>query len=430
MTMHSIMIVDDNVDLLHIYANILRHEGYEVFTAETGSACLAQIDTFVPDIFLLDVVLPDWNGIDLVREIKNRPEFDHCMIVLLSGLKIDSDTKIEGISAGAVDYLVRPIPNKEIVAKVKALVKVMDMENPLVLLSRELEISVENRTRELSRTVESLHAEVASRIEAEQQVRELNTQLEDKVALRTAALKEAMRDLESFSYCISHDLKAPLNRIRGYCEIISHDHAASLDPEVVRMLERISHAQGTMSQYIDGLLKLSRYSRAEILYTAVDLGKIARELIDELVDEHADPAFTFSCMSISAVCDPLLIRFALQNLLANAIKFSRTSPQPSISVEGHTTDKESVCWVRDNGIGFTCSGEDLFTVFKREVSDKEYEGSGIGLAIVKKIVSRHGGRVFAESSPDNGTKIGFAIPLVHTDESHLGVTGGVDECHD
>ena len=422
MAMHSIMIVDDNTDLLHIYANILRHEGYEVFTAETGDECLAQIATVVPDIFLMDVVLPDWNGIDLVREIKNRSEFDHCMIVLLSGLKIDSDTKVEGLAAGAVDYLVRPIPNKEIVAKVKALVKVMNMENSLLQLSLELETTVADKTRELTKTVESLNAEVANRIDAERQVRELNAQLEKKVSERTEALKDAMRELETFSYSISHDLKAPLQRIKGYCAIIEHDYTADFNPELARIFERICHAQETMSQYIDGLLKLSSYSRAEIKLSPVDLGKIAQELIDELVDEHAVPPVTFTTTNISALCDPLLIRFALQNLLGNAVKFSRTSSQPAIQLEGKMTDTETICWVTDNGIGFTGQGEELFTVFKREVSEKEYEGSGIGLAIVKKIINRHGGRVFAESSPGYGTKIGFTIPRIPAENCHIALS--------
>ncbi len=139
MPLHSIMVVDDNVDMLTVYGRVLTAEGFEVFTAATGSECLKQIETVCPDIFLLDVMLPDWNGIDLVREIKGRTECANSFIVLLSGLMTDSDCKVRGLDAGALDYLARPIPNKELVAKVKSLVKVMEFQESLVNISKKFE---------------------------------------------------------------------------------------------------------------------------------------------------------------------------------------------------------------------------------------------------------------------------------------------------
>jgi len=139
MSLQSIMVVDDNTDMLHVYARVLVQEGFEVFTAATGYDCLEQITKVRPDIFLLDVVLPDWNGIDLVREIKGRPEFANSFVVLLSGMLTDSDCKIRGLDAGALDYLARPIANKELVAKVKSLMKVMDFQDSLLNLSKKFE---------------------------------------------------------------------------------------------------------------------------------------------------------------------------------------------------------------------------------------------------------------------------------------------------
>ena len=149
MSRHTIMVVDDNGDMLHIYARVLAQEGFEVFTAATGNDCLKQLAELSPDIFLVDVMLPDWNGIDLVQKIKERPEFANSMFVLLSGLMTDSDTKIKGLEAGALDYIARPIPNRELVAKVKSLVQVMELQNSLVTLADELELRVAERTKEL-----------------------------------------------------------------------------------------------------------------------------------------------------------------------------------------------------------------------------------------------------------------------------------------
>jgi diguanylate cyclase (GGDEF)-like protein/hemerythrin-like metal-binding protein len=140
MALHSIMVVDDNIDMLHVYGRVLAQEGFKVFTAATGNDCLEQIATACPDIFLLDVMLPDWNGIDLVREIKSRPECANSIFVLLSGLMTDSDMKIKGLNAGALDYLSRPIPNKELLAKVKSLVRVVDFQKSLVDVSNKFEV--------------------------------------------------------------------------------------------------------------------------------------------------------------------------------------------------------------------------------------------------------------------------------------------------
>lgn len=156
MSPHTIMIVDDNTDMLAIYSRVLAQEGYAVSAAATGTDCLQQISTVCPDIFLMDVILPDWNGIDLVREIKRRPEFANSMFVLMSGFQSDSESKIQGLDAGAVDFIARPVPNKELVAKVKSLVKVMDFQDSLVTLSNELDHRVAERTKDLEATIEAL----------------------------------------------------------------------------------------------------------------------------------------------------------------------------------------------------------------------------------------------------------------------------------
>ncbi len=153
---HKVMVIDDNKDMLRVYERILTQEGFEVITAASGGECLARIETIVPDIFLMDVVLPDWNGIDLVRTIKENPTFAGSLFMLMSGLKTGFDDKINGLDAGAVDYLYRPVPNREVLAKVKSLVKVMDFQVSLENINRELNRRVAERTNELEERLKEL----------------------------------------------------------------------------------------------------------------------------------------------------------------------------------------------------------------------------------------------------------------------------------
>ncbi len=149
MRLHSIMIVDDNLNMINIYERILTQEGFEVFSAASGKECLTQLESVCPDIVLMDVVLPDWDGINLVRKIKERPEFARCIFILISSLMTDSDSKITGLDAGAVDYLIRPVPNKELVAKVKSLIRITDYCNSLDTLNTKLEKQVFDLTQQI-----------------------------------------------------------------------------------------------------------------------------------------------------------------------------------------------------------------------------------------------------------------------------------------
>jgi len=154
---NRIMVVDDNEDTLYLYKRLLMQEGFEVFTATTGADCLKQIESVCPDIFILDVVLPDCDGIDLLRDIKECPEFAGSMIILLSSMKTDSESRTAGMEAGALDYMSRPVPFKELLAKLKSFIKVMDYQQSLLAFSDRLDQMVTERTLELSDTVKALN---------------------------------------------------------------------------------------------------------------------------------------------------------------------------------------------------------------------------------------------------------------------------------
>ena len=246
---------------------------------------------------------------------------------------------------------------------------------------------------------------------AEAEVHALNDDLEARVSERTGQLEEALRALESFSYSVSHDLRAPLRAINGYATIIETDYGASFDEEGRRQLERIRENTERMAQLIDDLLRFSRLGRQQLVRERVDMGGLAQAVFDEVVSPERCAAVTFAIAPLpDAWGDTGMLRQVWANLFENALKFSRDSERPRISVEGSSDEAGPVFLVRDNGVGFDerYSGR-LFSVFER-LHGNEYEGTGIGLAICKRIVEAHGGRMWCESRAGAGSTFFFSLP--------------------
>ena len=209
-------------------------------------------------------------------------------------------------------------------------------------------------------------------------------------------LREANADLESFSYSVSHDLRAPLRAVSGYAQMLEEDYRDSLDGEARRYIGVIRNEAGRMGELIDAILTFSRLGRRQINRNPVNVTALARQVFDDL---QAPPEVAFVCGEMpEAVADPILLRQVLENLIGNAIKFSRTRPAPRIEVCGHREGDRNVYWVRDNGTGFDMRYADkLFGVFQRLHND-DYEGTGVGLAIVHRLVARHGAHTAAHGA--------------------------------
>ena len=246
---------------------------------------------------------------------------------------------------------------------------------------------------------------------AETALRQLNVTLEEKVGQRTAALAAANSELEAFSYSVSHDLRAPLRSIAGFAELLQERTQHQLDAEALDYLQRVKKAAARMGALIDDLLNLSRVSRRDLSRRRVDLSRLAEAAIGDLRDaEPGRVVATTVAPDLAADADAGLMQILLANLIGNAWKFSRDAGQARIEVGCERVDGETVFFVRDNGVGFPMEhAEHIFAPFARLHTEREFKGTGIGLAIVARIVRRHGGRIWAEAEEGKGAVFRFTL---------------------
>jgi signal transduction histidine kinase len=242
-------------------------------------------------------------------------------------------------------------------------------------------------------------------------LRRLHDGLEEHIAERTAELTKTISELEAFSYSISHDLRAPLRAINGYAAILRAEHAPLLSGEGEMLLSRIETNAARMAKLIDGLLDFARLGRVEVVKSDVDMHEVASAAVAEVVGSGDGGHAEIVVGALPAARgDPQMLRQVWVNLIANALKFSAPKPKPRIAVGGEHRGADIVYWVRDNGVGFDMAyAEKLFGVFHRLHRADEFPGVGVGLAIVRRIVTRHGGRVWAESAPGEGSTFFFTV---------------------
>jgi light-regulated signal transduction histidine kinase (bacteriophytochrome) len=229
---------------------------------------------------------------------------------------------------------------------------------------------------------------------------------------RTTQLEVANKELEAFSYSVSHDLRAPLRGIDGYARILEEDYNAKLDDEGRRVLGVVRSEALRMGALIDNLLTFSRLGRQRVELTVIDMTALARDVFDRLIEKAEGAPVRFDLDELPpAHGDIAMVRQVLVNLLGNAIKFTRRRSAPVIEIGGTLADGTSAYFVRDNGEGFDEAFKDkLFRVFQRLHSEEEFEGTGVGLALVQRIVHRHGGEVRAEGRPGIGATFHFTLP--------------------
>ena len=278
-------------------------------------------------------------------------------------------------------------------------------------LENELRAGVAQKTIELQSAVATLEREIQERHAAEEQVRHLNHLLEARVDERTRQLEASNQELESFSYSVSHDLRAPLRSIDGFSRILLTSCPGKLDEDERALFQRILAATGRMNELIDDLLNLARVTRVPMQNEPVDLSALATRIVNDLSNEHPETKTEFLVApGLSATGDISLIDVVLRNLMDNAWKFSSQSPAPCVEFGSTFIAGEQSLFVRDNGVGFDPAYKSkLFSPFQRLHRQEEFPGTGIGLATVSRIVRRHGGTIHAESQPGKGATFFFTL---------------------
>jgi signal transduction histidine kinase len=407
----TILIVDDEPANLAVLTNYLANSGFQIQVARTGESGVDIARLSPPDLILLDVLLPGIDGFEACRRLK-ADERTQAIPVLFMTILTKVDDKLHGFAAGGMDYITKPFQRQEVLARVSIHLTNSQLRRDLQALNVGLGQQVATRTAELHAANAQLQVELAERKQAEAEVRRLNQELEQRVLQRTAQLEAANKELESFAYSVSHDLRAPLRHIDGFIGLLQRHNPSALDDQSQRYVKTIADAATRMGQLIDDLLAFSRMGRTEMSTRPVALADLVREAIEELRPETEDREIHWRIADLPVVSgDRAMLRLVLVNLIGNAVKFTRSRESADIEIGCQSDlDTDVAIFVRDNGVGFDMAYADkLFGVFQRLHRAEDFEGTGIGLATVRRIIARHGGRTWAEGQLNQGATFYFSL---------------------
>jgi two-component system sensor histidine kinase/response regulator len=376
----KILLVEDNAGDVRLIQEMLAETGAVRFSLEIANslaAALARLRAGGIDVLLLDLGLPDSSGVSTFTSV--HAQSPTLPIIVFTGFG-DQSLALKVVQQGAQDYLIKGQVDSSLIWR--AIRYAMERHRG----SRELVLS-------------------------ETRVRQLNESLERRVADRTAALAAANRELETFTYSVSHDLRAPLRQIDGFSRILVEHAGPGLDSKSLHYLRRIQEGTQHMGRLVDDLLNLAQLGRQDMHTRSTPLDAIVSDALSELRADWGDRIIQWAIGSLPTVeCDAGLMKIVFTNLLSNAIKYTRPREVAIIEVASTGGNGQCTVFVRDNGVGFNMKYADkLFGVFQRLHRADQFEGSGVGLATVQRIIHKHGGEIWAEAEPDQGATFFFTL---------------------
>lgn len=404
-----IMIVEDSPTQAAHLRYMLEKQGYRVVIAGNGAKALAMISTENPALIISDILMPEMDGYELCRRIKSHDEQCGIRIILLTSLSDPLDI-VRGLECGADNFITKPYDEEFLASRVRYLLEnryeVEDCaalpEIKIVFAGKEFSIT-SGRHQILDLLLSTYEATIIKNKELIKARDDLNE--------RNEQLKLANQDLEAFSHTVSHDLRGPLNNIFGSCQVIQELYGNNLDKNCLEFFTYIHDAARNMDKLIGTILRFSSLSRQEVLREQVDLSILAREIVAEHRFRDPQRLVTTDIMDgVIASGDMRLLRVVMENLVANAWKYTRLKEAAVIQFGMLEQAGQTVYFVRDNGAGFDMSCADkLFTPFQRLHAANEFEGFGIGLSTVQRIIQRHNGRIWAEGEIGAGAVFYFTL---------------------
>jgi two-component system sensor histidine kinase/response regulator len=363
-----LLIVDDETAQMRALCDTLRLEGYATQGFSSAREAAAALRPGEVDLLITDLMMPEMDGISLSNAVR---QIDPTVSTIVMTGHGTIDTAVQAMRDGALDYVLKPF-------KLNVL---------LPVIARALQV---------------------------RRLRRENAELQERERRRSEELAAAYRDLESFSYSISHDLRAPLRAITSFAQLVEDELGTQSEAETRRMIGIIRNGSQKMDQLIVGLLEFSRAGREPLNLELIDMTVMAGAAATEAMALHSGPTPRIDIEDMpKGAADARVIRQVWCNLIGNALKYSAKRAEPQIKITGRIEGGETLYQVEDNGAGFDMRYADkLFGVFQRLHRTEEFSGTGVGLAIVQRIIARHGGRIWARGAPDLGASFEFALPIV------------------
>ncbi|MDZ7843465.1 MAG: ATP-binding protein [Anaerolineales bacterium] len=364
----KILIIEGDPDLLQAETRLLKGADFEVYQARTGEKGLAAARRVDPDLILLSVELTDTNGFLICEMIKSDPDLQDAFVLLISGELVDSRHQAKGLELGAEDYIVRPVSDRELVARIVSLERVKETQKELRDAKQELEAINEKLAR-------------------------------------------SNRDLQDFAHTLSHDLQEPLRMVSSFLSLLARQYGEQLDENAQEYIDFAVDGAERMKSMVQGLLSFSRVTtRGEPMEPvgSQETLSAARDNLHVMISERGAKITAAELPEVRGDFNQITQLF--QNLISNAIKYNEQEiPRVEIDVE-----RKGGCWqfsVRDDGVGIDPAHQErIFTIFQREHTRGEYPAAGVGLSICKRIVERHGGKIWVESTPGEGSTFYFTLP--------------------